>query len=97
MEQQFEENLAEQFKVSSAVDTFIASYLTSDAFGLLAQTYEVDCCPLECLLPTRFSQTAGLAKHLYSCIEYVSDCVWCICVDVLIRRAFSNDKVCDEA
>lgn len=46
MEQQFEENLAEQFEVISAVVTFIASYLNSDAFGLLAQTLEVDCCPL---------------------------------------------------
>ncbi len=72
MEQQFKENL-EQFEVSSAVDTFIANYLTSDAFGLLAQTFEVDCCSLECLLPPRFNQTAGLAKHLHSCIEYVSD------------------------
>ncbi len=73
MEQQFEENLAEQFEVSSAVDTFIASYLTSDAFGLLAQTFEVDCCSLECLLRPTFNQTAGLAKHLHSCIEYVCD------------------------
>lgn len=69
MEQQFEENLAEQFKVSSAVDTFTASCLTSDAFGLLAQTFEVDCCSLEYLLLPRFDQTAGLAEHLHSGIR----------------------------
>lgn len=62
MEQQFEENLAEQFEVISAVVTFIASYLNTDAFGLLAQTLEVDCCPLECLLPLRFNQTMRLGQ-----------------------------------
>lgn len=72
MEQEFEDNLAEQVKVSSAADTFISSYLTNDAFDLSAQTFEVDLCLLECLLAPILDQTAGLAKYLCYCIEYAS-------------------------